>query len=111
MTAEENQTFIIELLQSYGWKDDGTTFSQTYKVITHQSYPLAGGIVTTGGKPRLVSPNGTMKVGVGKNTTYFYVPEPGKEYWQWQGWSFKTRDREAIQQFVLDEWMRREKPT
>lgn len=65
-----NQDRVIEMLVRRGFAADGETFSQAYKIVTQQSYPLAGGLVTTGGKPRFRK--GKWKVGVGKITTTIY---------------------------------------
>ena len=70
MKSPINQDRVIKMLVRRGFITDGMTRSETYKIVTQSSYPLAGGLVTTGGKPRFKK--GKWKVGVGKVTTVIY---------------------------------------
>ena len=65
-----NQDRVIEMLVRRGFAVDGKTRTETYKIITQQSYPLAGAVITQGGRPRFKK--GKWKVTVGKNTTVIY---------------------------------------
>jgi len=99
VNGEEKQRFVIELLQAFGWEEDGHSREQHFKVITHQSYPLAGGLMTLGGRPRLK--RGAWKVTVGKVTTYFYKPGPG-DFYSWEGHRVPTKDFEEVQRLAIE---------
>lgn len=107
--AKQHQAELIAFLLANGWQDDGQTYSETYKIITAKSYPLAGALVTTGGKPRFAK-NG-WKIGVGVNTTVIYrrpdnpetIKGAGKmagrdilTFRDWEMYNIKTRDIEEI---------------
>jgi len=109
--AGQHQAEIISYLRVSGWEEDGETYSQTYKLITAKSYPLAGALVTTGGKPRFKKAD--WKIGVGPNTTIIYRKPPNPEtikgagrmagrdlltFKDWESYTFKTRDVEAIRE-------------
>lgn len=66
----EHQAKLIKFLIDSGWVAEGYTRSETYKIITQNSYPLAGGIVTIGGKPRFIKDGWWVAVGV--RTTVIY---------------------------------------
>jgi len=68
--GKQHQAEIIKYLLANNWEEDGQTHSESYKIITQSSYPLAGGFVTTGGKPRFSK--GGWKIGVGIRTTVIY---------------------------------------
>lgn len=105
----DNQNKVIELLIQDGWQPNGTTYADSYKIITAKSYPLAGAIITTGGKPKYEKNGWT--VCVGKRTTTFYKrPEQIEHYpatranlngyinfEKWQMDSIPTKDIDKIQ--------------
>lgn len=69
----DHKAKAIEALLSNGWKANGQTMQQTFRVGTVET-PIYGGIggklVTTGGRDRFVK--GHWSVTVGKRTTYFW---------------------------------------
>jgi hypothetical protein len=104
-----SQEQVIELLIQNGWQCNGNTYAESYKIITAKSYPLAGVIITTGGKPKF-DKNGWTAC-VGKRTTTFYkkpnnperyapVKTNLKGYYTFQDWnteSIPTKDINRIQ--------------
>lgn len=88
----------IELITRYSWQEAGQSRSEAYKVITVKSYPLAGGIVNLGGRPRFR--NGEWMVTVGKQTTYFYKPDRGKDMAYWDSARFRTKDLLGIEGYL-----------
>jgi hypothetical protein len=89
----EKMDEVIKLLLSAGYMADGVTLSESYKVITANSYPLAGSIVTTGGRKRFSLPNTNKRVTVGKRVVCFYEKE-GVEVKNFR--NIKTADLESI---------------
>lgn len=88
-----NQETVITALIDQQWIEDGHTRSSSYKMMTQSSYPHAGGgIVRSGGRPRLRKAN--WKVSVGERTTYFYQPSG-------EGQSFPTKNLVEILEFAL----------
>lgn len=65
----------IEILVENGFVPDGRTQSETFKIITSRSYPLAGALVTLGGRLRFSHSTHNLKVTVGKRTVCFYDVE------------------------------------
>lgn len=114
MSMEDNQNAIIDVLKSMNWEDNGSTFSQSYRT----GYRGLGHEVTTGGKPRFVSPNGLWKVGVGKRTTFFYKPKDNIErsksgrgvdfnsFENWESRTFDTKDLSGIKAFLEEDTSR-----
>lgn len=107
--GRKHQTELIKFLLANGWKDDGQTHSETYRIITAKSYPLAGGQVTTGGKPRFKKQG--WKIGVGVNSTVIYKrpdkPETVKgqgrmagrnvlTFKDWEMYNIRTREIDQI---------------
>jgi hypothetical protein len=112
---------VIMLILSYGFVDDGNTMIETYKIITQNSYPLPGAIVTAGGRKRFK--NGEWKVTIGKFTTYFYkIPEnpdtvkgqgrlAGKAVMTGRDWitfRFRTKDMKEIENKLSELGFRRD---
>jgi hypothetical protein len=89
-----NQDDIIKYLLDIGWVEDGVSSSNSYKIITQNSYPLAGAIINVGNRPRFKK--GDWKVTVGKSTTYFYKPEVNKDRNLWDGFHFNNSSIEDI---------------
>ncbi len=75
----DNQDKVIELLKQDGWQSAGNTYIDSYKIITAKSYPLAGAIITTGGKPKFEKNGWTACVGK-KTTTFYKKPAQIKHY-------------------------------
>ena len=94
----DNQKRVIATLLENNWYDDGLTAARQYKIITQDSYPLAGGTIKQGGKPRMKKCD--WKVSVGKRTTYFYRREKGKPYYEWEGKGFPTKNIDDIIVFI-----------
>ena len=89
---------VIEQLVAAGFAADGHTATETHKIITAQSYPLAGQVITTGGRARFA--RGSLYCTVGKRTVYFYTRERGKD--PEQGRAFQTSDDEGIRRFIVE---------
>lgn len=100
MTEYTKQDFVIDLLKALGWTDAGESRTQTFRLITHESYPLPGAEVTTGGRPRFAK--GAWRVTVGKVSTYFYRPDWSKEFWQWEGRRVKTKDAAEVERVAKE---------
>lgn len=103
--AKKDQAELIEYLTANGWEDDGETHSEQYRLITSQSYPLAGAEVTTGCKPRFKKKG--WKIGVGVITTVIYRRPENPErvathrgmvftFKDWDMFSFNTKDQGQI---------------
>ena len=95
---KNKQSQVIELLTANGWLPDGHTMPNTYKIITIASYPLAGGLVQSGGHPRFVKD--AWKVSAGKRIVYFYKPDKEKPYYKWDGVGFGTKDLQGIEDWL-----------
>lgn len=96
----DNQTKVIELLTTSGWLPNGYTSERSYKMITTESYPLAGALVHSGGHPRFMK--GDWKVSVGKRIVYFYKPDKDTPYHKWIGVNYATKDLRAIEEKILE---------
>lgn len=100
--SEDAVNGVIELLNASGFVADGFTDSQTVRIPTVRS-PVFGGIggelATFGGRRRFK--RDSLKVTVGKRTTYFYRVM-GKQLDPDFGKRFDTKDLEAIRRFVSD---------
>lgn len=90
----KKQDEIINWLLQNKWTSKGNSQASSYKIITVDSYPLAGAIIHQGNRPRFQK--GDWFVTVGKFTTYFYNPEKGKQSYQWQSFYFKNNEIENI---------------
>ena len=60
---------IKEILE-FGFQPDGHTETNSYKIVTANSYPLPGKIVTTGGRQKFKK--GNLKITIGKRTVCMY---------------------------------------
>lgn len=67
----------IEILIENGFIPDGRTQSETFKIITSKSYPLAGALVTLGGRLRFSNSAHNLKATVGKRTICLYDVKNG----------------------------------
>lgn len=105
----QHQTELIRHLIENGWSAEGFTRSETYKIITKDSYPLAGGIVTTGGKPRFIKDGWWVAVGVRTTVIYKKPDEPetmkgagrlaGKEIYtfkDWESYNINTKEVDKV---------------
>jgi hypothetical protein len=63
---------VIRALLAAGFEADGTTESETVKLITRNSYPLPGKLATFGGRQRYR--RGDWRVTVGPRVVFFYKP-------------------------------------
>lgn len=66
----------VRAVTAAGYVPDGTTASTFGKVITAASYPLAGKLVTMGGRMRFRLPGTEERVTIGPRTTCFYTVKP-----------------------------------
>jgi len=94
------QSEIITSLLENGWAEDGKSSYRSFKIITTESYPLAGAVIHQGGRPRFNK--GNWKVTVGKFTTYFYLPEDGKPSNQWIGNHFNNTNLDGIKSKAVE---------
>ena len=96
--AKDEANKVIELLKAQDWAEAGYTHQRNYRIITANSYPLAGAEIKSGGHPRFTK--GDWRVSVGKRITYFFKPDKSKPYYQWAGCQFKTSDLCGITDFL-----------
>lgn len=89
-----NQNEIINYLLENNWTEDGKSQASSFKIITQNSYPLAGAIIHQGNRPRFQKND--WYVTVGKLTTYFYKPEKNIKSYQWQSFYFKNNEIDNI---------------
>ena|SRR5689334_19041274 len=67
----------IEILVENGFIPDGHTQAETFKIITAKSYPLAGALITLGGRLRFYNSAHNLKATVGKRTVCLYDVKNG----------------------------------
>ena len=94
----KNIDVVIDLLLRNGWEENGRTGLQSFKVITKESYPLAGGIMNLGNRLRFKK--GDWKVTVGKQTTFFYHPKVGTSYLDEGNKHLRTGDITQIKSII-----------
>jgi hypothetical protein len=96
----------IAALKAAGFVEAGSTNPIHYKVITVNSYPLAGALVDGPGRQRFCRHDG-WKCTVGKRTVYFYKPKEGEgsrsygrgPYYE-RSAHLKTTDQHAVAEFL-----------
>jgi hypothetical protein len=88
---------VITLLQNYNYVPDGHTQSDTFKIITKTSYPLAGDIVTLGGRLRFKRGLNNYAT-VGKRVTCFYNRNEKGEPVNFK--TFQTKNQVLIENFL-----------
>lgn len=84
---------VCTLLVSHGWEDAGTSAAAPYKIVTRDSYPLPGKVITPSARKRFVLPGTNKRATVGKRTVNFY--EAGQRQ-AINFEQFKTKDIEGI---------------
>ena len=63
---------VVNLLIAKGWIACGQTHRESFSIVTKQSYPLPGAVISRGGRLRFELPNTSQRVTVGKRIVCFY---------------------------------------